>query len=97
MMGQCEDSDGPAGSTFLQNGFKEAKEGRFGIPEGVNWSALCWRATAAGGELEERGVDVDVSGVGWGVVISGVSMSRIPLAVAKSAEVRGLRRPSIVV
>ena len=85
-----EGSDRPVGSILLRTGFKEAKDGRFEGPEGVNWSALCWRATVEGGP-EEKGADVEVWGGGRGVVVPELSLSRITLAVARSAEVGGLR------
>ena len=40
-------------------------------------------------------MDVEVSGVGKGVVIPVVSMSYIPLVVARSAEITGLQRSSM--
>ncbi len=64
-MGKCEDSDGPVASTLSRTGLEEAEDGRFGGSEGVRGSALCRRATEAGGEVEERGgAGVKVSRVG---------------------------------
>ena len=97
MMGKCKDSDGPARSILLGTAFIEAKEERFGGSEAIELSVLLWRATAAGGGLDERGVNVEVSRVGWAIVIPDGSMSCITLAVARSVEVAGLRRASMVV
>jgi len=91
-MVECEDSGAPVGS-ISGAGLEEAEDGRFVGSEGVGGSALCWRATA-GGEVEERETGVEVSGVGWGIVIP---VPPIALAVAGSGEVTGIRRPSMVV
>jgi len=94
VIGGREDSGEPGG-ILSRTGLED---GRFGGSEGVRRSRLIWRATAAGGEVEEReGKDIEVSGVGWGIVIPKVTMSRIAPAVAVSGEVSGMRRLSIVV
>ncbi len=93
-MGECEDSGVPVGS-ILSGTVLETEYRRFGGSEDVRRCALCWRATAAGREVEEReGVDVEVSGVGWGIVIPEVTIS---LAMAESGEITGMRRLSTVV
>src|SRR6266702_200449 len=97
-MGECEDSGGPVGGMLSSTGLDEAENGRFGTPEGVRRSALCWREMAAGGEVDERGeADVEVSGVGWGIVIPEQTMPRIAPTVAVSGEVAGMRGLSMVV
>ena len=88
VMSECEDSDGLVGSIASRTGFDEAIEGAFCGPEGVYWSALCLGAAIEGGS-EERVVDVEVSGVGRGVVVPELSMSHMILAIARSAEVTG--------
>jgi len=74
VMGECGDSGGPVGRILSRIGL-EAGDGRFGGSEGVRRSALCWRAVEEG-----REVDVEASGVGWGIVMAG------------SGEVTGMRR-----
>ena len=93
MISECEDSDEPGGCILSRTGFSE--DGRVGEPEGVNWSALCWRETVKGGP-EERGADVEVSGAGRGIVKPELSTSLITLAMARPAEVRELRRFGLV-
>jgi len=96
-MGECEDSGGPVGGILSRTGLEEAEDGMFGVPEGVRGSAFCRRATAAGGEGEERGgLGVEVEGFGWGVVIPEVTISRIAPVVVGSGEVTGMRRLSVV-
>ncbi|KAH9045914.1 hypothetical protein EDB83DRAFT_2317790 [Lactarius deliciosus] len=81
--GEYEDSGGPV---FSRTGLEE--EGRFGVSEGVR----SWRATVAGGEVEERGgADVDVLEVELGVGITKLTMSRIARAAAGPGEVKGMR------
>ena len=91
-MGEREDSSGPVGSILSITGLEEAEDGRSGAPEGISRSGLCWRVTAAGGEVEERGgAGVEVAEVGQGIMIPGVT------AVAGSGEVTGMRGLSMVV
>ncbi len=95
VMGECENSSEPVGSMLSRAGVEGAEGGRFAGSEGVRRSGLCWRATAASGEEEGR-ADVEVSEVGWGIVILEVTMTGIAPAVAKSGEVTGMRRLSMV-
>ena len=98
VMGECEDSSRPVGRILSRSGLEGAEDGGLGGSEGVRRSGLCWRETAAGGEVEEGGgADVEVSGVGLGIVIPEVTMSRIAPAVAESGEVTGMRRLPVVV
>jgi len=91
-MGECIDSGKHVGSILSITRLDEAENGRSGAPEGVSRSGLYWRVTAAGGEVEERGgAGVEVAGVGWGIMILGVT------AVAGSGEVTGMRGLSMVV
>lgn len=58
------DSDAPVGG-ILSRARLGAADVRFGGSKGVRGSALCWRETAVGGEVEKRRwVDVEVSNVG---------------------------------
>lgn len=68
---ECGDNGGPVDSMLSRTGSKEAEDRTFDVSESVRGSvlyrrsALYWRATTAGGEVEERGgADDDVSGVG---------------------------------
>ena len=41
LIDKSEDRSGPVGNMLSRTGFIEAKYGRSGGPEGVNWSELC--------------------------------------------------------
>ena len=94
-MGECKDSDGPVGGILSRNKLEKAEDGSLGGSEGASRSALCWGATAAGGEVEERGLAV--SEVWWRIDISKAAMSGIAPAGAASGEFTGMRRLSMVV
>ena len=77
-MGKCENNDGPVSSMLSRAGLDETEDGKFGGQGGARAFVLCRRETESDREVGDRGgVDVEISGVGRGVAMPKVTVSRI--------------------